>query len=239
MLSDLQHLQEFYITAPHSCDYLADETARMLFLPPDIELSTAAYTDLVCRGFRRSGNLVYRPHCSDCSACVPIRIPVEGFRPNRSQKRCWGKNQDLQIIPQPAEFRQEHFDLYKRYLHSRHAGGTMVDSTPEDYVNFLTCHWCETIFYEFKLQGQLLAVAVADQLDTGLSAVYTFFDPAYQQRGLGTFAVLWEIQETARKGQPWLYLGYWIAQCQKMAYKIQYKPAEIYLNQKWHLLTEE
>ncbi len=115
----------------------------------------------------------------------------------------------------------------------------MVDSTPEDYVNFLTCHWCETIFYEFKLQGQLLAVAVADQLDTGLSAVYTFFDPAYQQRGLGTFAVLWEIQETARKGQPWLYLGYWIAQCQKMAYKIQYKPAEIYLNQKWHLLTEE
>ncbi len=237
MLSDLQHLQEFYVTAPHPCDYLADETARMLFLPPDIDLSTTAYTDLVSRGFRRSGNLVYRPHCGTCSSCVPIRIPVEGFRPNRSQKRCLRKNQDLEVIPQPAAFRQEHFDLYKRYLHSRHAGGTMVDSTEEDYINFLTCNWCETVFYEFRYQRQLLAVAVTDMLETGLSAVYTYFDPQFQHRSLGTFAVLWQIEETARKHRPWLYLGYWIAQCPKMSYKIQYRPAEIYLNQKWCLLT--
>lgn len=238
MTPELKSLSEFYFSIPHPCDYLTDKTARMLFIPPDTELAMETYSDLVSAGFRRSGGLVYRPHCSTCNACVPIRIPVGSFQPNRSQRRCWRRNQSTEITVLPAQFKQEHYDLYRRYLMARHGDGSMADSTASDYMNFLICRWCETEFIEFKEQGRLIAVAVADRLTTGLSAVYTFFEPALPHRGLGTFAILQEIQRTAALGLQWLYLGYWIGQCHKMAYKVQFRPAEIYRHHQWQSLSK-
>lgn len=224
---------EIYLSHPQPCDYLPGETAQMVFLPPDTPLSMSQYSVLVAKGFRRSGQLVYRPHCPDCRACIPVRIPTARFLPTRSQRRCWHRNQDLTVIAREAEFRREHYELYLRYLKARHADGSMVDSTPEDYMNFLTCPWCDTLFYEFRWQDRLLAVAVVDLLDDALSAVYTFFDPDEARRGLGTYAILWEIAAAERMELKWLYLGYWIARCGKMAYKNKFQPLEYFHDNRW------
>ncbi len=224
---------EIYLSRPHACDYLPLREARMLFLPPEQELSMGDYSHLVTKGFRRSGRLVYRPHCALCQSCISVRIPVHRFRPDRSQRRCYRRNRNLRLIARPAEFRDEHYDLYLRYLRARHPGGSMAESTPEDYTDFLTCSWCDTLFYEFRLRERLLAVAVVDLLDDGLSAVYTFFDPDFPRRGLGTYAILAEIDATRRQGLDYLYLGYWIAECDKMAYKHRFQPLEYYVDGHW------
>lgn len=224
---------EIYLSRPHPCDYLPQREARMLFLAPDLELSMADYSHLVAKGFRRSGRLIYRPHCGLCQACVSVRIPVHRFRPDRSQRRCLQRNRDLKLIARPAQFRDEHYDLYLRYLKARHPGGDMAESTPEDYSDFLICSWCDTLFYEFRLRDRLLAVAVVDLLDDGLSAVYTFFDPDHPRRGLGTYAILTEIEAARRMGLDYLYLGYWIAACDKMAYKHRFQPLEYYADGCW------
>ncbi len=225
---------EIYLSHPHPCDYLPGCRAQTLFLPPDTELDIVRYSALVANGFRRSGRLVYRPHCPDCQACVPVRVPVDRFRPNRSQRRCWRKNRDLIVTARPAEFRREHYALYRRYLEARHGDGNMADSSPGDYTNFLLCDWCDTRFYEFRHGETLLAVAVVDVLEDSLSAVYTFFDPAQSERGLGTYAILWQIAAARRMGLRWLYLGYWIAQCGKMAYKNCFQPLEYFQGNRWH-----
>ncbi|MBN2701301.1 MAG: arginyltransferase [Methylothermaceae bacterium] len=231
-LAELNAL-ELYLSAPHPCAYLPGKTAQMIFLPPDIPLSMPTYNRLVGEGFRRSGDLVYRPRCPGCSACVPVRIPARHFRPNRSQKRCFKCNQDLEVIARAPEFHPDHYHLYQRYLKARHPDGSMADATPDDYMAFLTCHWCETLFYEFRRQGKLVMVAVVDLLDDGLSAVYTFFDPELSRRGLGTYAVLWEIAAIKRLEMEYLYLGYWIETCPQMAYKSKFRPQQRYQMGAW------
>ncbi len=223
-----------YLSHPYPCDYLPNRYAQSLYLPPDTEIDVGRYTTLVANGFRRSGRLIYRPHCPGCRACVPVRIPVARFRPNRSQRRCWRKNRDLTVIDRPAAFHREHYELYRRYIDARHGDGGMADSSPEDYADFLFCDWCDTHFYEFRRQDTLLAVAVVDVLEDGLSAVYTFFDPNQSERGLGTYAILWEIAAARRMNLRWLYLGYWIAQCGKMAYKNRFQPLEYFRGERWH-----
>lgn len=222
----LTELLEYRLSSPRPCAYLPAETARMgFFLPADI----AAYTRLVAQGFRRSGCLVYRPECPTCRACTPVRIEVAKFCPNRSQRRCLRRNQDLEVIARAPQFRAEHFELYLRYIKARHGQGGTIDPTPEEYLDFLTCHWCTTWFYEFLLKGNPVMVAVVDFLDDGLSAVYTFYDPDQAKRGLGTYAVLWQIEKARQMGLNWLYLGYWIASCRKMAYKVRFQPQQWYL----------
>ena len=184
-------------------------------------------------GFRRSGEYVYRPRCSACRACIPARIPVNAFTPTRSQRRTWQRNQDLQITALPAAFSEEHFALYRRYIGARHPGGGMDVADPERYREFLFSAWSDTWCYEFRLGPRLLAVAVVDRLVRGFSAIYTFFDPSYAERGLGTYAVLWEIAEAQRLELAWLYLGYWIEECPKMSYKTRYRPLEIFRNGLW------
>jgi arginine-tRNA-protein transferase len=161
------------------------------------------------------------------------------FKPRRSQRRIWKKNQDLTISAVAKQFNGEHFDLYCRYLAARHSGAGMDKPTPESYMQFLTSSWSMTVFYEFRWQRQLLAIAVVDQFDKGLSAVYTFFDPDYPHRSLGVYAILWEIEQTQHLQLDWLYLGYWIKECQKMCYKIEYQPLEYYFNGRWQTFPGE
>ncbi|MGB4342100.1 MAG: arginyltransferase [Moraxellaceae bacterium] len=224
---------KFFSTTAHACSYLPGKQAVTLFADPKTNMDRRLYTDLSDLGFRRSGNYVYRPHCGSCQACVAIRIPVDRFEPNRQQLRVWKKNQDLNVLVCDARFREEHYELYEHYINARHYDGDMYPPSVEQYASFLTSDWSETCFVEFRLDGKLLAVAVCDELENGLSAVYTFYDPDYEKRSLGTFAILWQIEETRRRQLHSLYLGYWIRDCQKMSYKIAFRPIELLINGEW------
>ncbi len=226
-------LLSFFSTPVHRCSYLAGRDAVTVFADPRFPKSTELYSVLSRYGFRRSGTHIYRPQCPGCSACIPVRIPVREFVPRRRQRRVRNRNADLTVIERPAEFREEHFDLYRGYLAARHPGGGMDNPTPQQYTDFLIGDWCHTVFYEFRQHRRLLAVAVADRLDDGLSAVYTFFDPTTARRSLGTHAVLWEIEECWRLGLDWLYLGYWIPGCGKMSYKQDFQPSEYFVDGSW------
>ncbi len=225
-----------YSGTPHPCGYLPGHTATTLFPDPRVPVDTHLYSRLIDHGFRRSGEHIYRPHCQDCNACIPVRIPVAAFQPNRVQKRTWRRNADLQVSRVAAVRNEEHFALYRRYLATRHPGGGMDDPDPEHYLSFFTHPRIDTAFYEFRLRGQLLAVAIVDHLEQGLSAVYTFFDPDHHARSLGVYAVLWQIEEASRLGLPWVYLGYWIEASPKMRYKSQYRPLEAYRGGRWNII---
>lgn len=218
------------ITPPYECNYLSNQLATIVYVEPN---NPTLYDNLSQQGFRRSGSHIYRPECQSCDACIAMRVPVLQFAPRRSQRRVWQKNQDLTISAAPPAFNQEHFNLYCSYLTARHKGDGMDSTTPRTYTQFLTSSWSKTVFYEFRLKKQLLAIAVVDQLKNGLSAVYTFFDPDYSARSLGVYAILWEIEQTKRLNLDWLYLGYWVKDCQKMSYKTEYQPLEYYHQGKW------
>ncbi|MDP2228505.1 MAG: arginyltransferase [Moraxellaceae bacterium] len=224
---------KFFSTTAHACSYLPGEQAVTLFADPKSRMDARVYTELSDLGFRRSGNYVYRPHCATCQACVPVRIPVDRFVPNRQQNRVWKRNQDLTVTACDGSFREEHYELYEHYIAARHYDGDMFPPSVEQYASFLTSDWSDTRFYEFRLEGRLLAVAVCDVLENGLSAVYTFFNPDESARSLGAFAILWQIEETKRLGLPSLYLGYWIKNSAKMNYKIAYRPIELLINGEW------
>lgn len=223
----------FYATPPHDCNYLDEKKAVTLFADPRAVKNRRLYTALTSIGFRRSGEHIYQPHCNDCNACISVRIPVNEFRKNKSQKRNWSLNQDLTVKTMQAQFKQEHYHLYRDYIAARHSGGGMEAHTPETYMDFLSCGWADTCFYEFRLGDTLIAVAVVDFLDNGLSAVYTFFDPEYSKRSLGRFAVLYQIELAKRQNLTWLYLGYWIKECRKMSYKKEYQPLEYFIENEW------
>ena len=223
----------FFASEPHICSYLPDRSSVSLFADPSIQMTMPIYSRLADFGFRRSGSFVYAPNCPNCIACQPIRVPVGTFAPNRSQRRALKRNADLSVKCLPARFEQEHFELYRRYLSSRHTGSSMEDPDVKDYMSFLSCDWSETYFYEFRDNGRLVAISVADKLVQGLSAVYTFYDPDDQSRGLGNYAILWLIKETHALQLRWLYLGYWIAECRKMQYKSRYQPTEVFHQGRW------
>lgn len=222
-----------YATGEHPCAYLTERRARTLFVDPREPLSPAAYSALVDQGFRRSGEYVYRPGCPHCDACQSLRIPVAEFVPSRRHRRCLAANARLRIHVVPPTFRDEHFRLYKRYIEQRHAGSQMANPTPNQYLEFLTASWAQTVFYEFREDDRLLAVSVVDELSYGLSAVYTFYEPELPKRSLGTLAILWLINETRQLGLRYLYLGYWIAECRQMRYKSDFRPHEVYTQAQW------
>ena len=227
----------FYASPPHDCGYLPERSAVTLFADPKAAMDPTIYSALAEQGFRRSGSHVYRPHCPQCQACIAARLPVADFTPNRTQRRTFNPaaaEPPLSTHSIGAEFRAEHFALYQKYIATRHAGGGMDDSNPERYLEFLTCDWAQTEFVEFRQRQRLVAVAVTDVLSHGLSSVYTFFDPELANLSLGRYALLWQIAETRRRGLPWLFLGYWIGHCQKMAYKQEYRPIELLLDGHWH-----
>lgn len=231
-MSALKDLK-FYATQPHDCSYLPDKQAITLFMDPDEELDASLYRNLADIGFRRSGKHIYRPHCQGCNACVPARIPVNLFSPKRSQRKNINRNSDVTVTQTPARYSEEVYKLYKKYISIQHRDGDMYPPSIEQFESFLVgCpEFCS--FYEFRQDGKLLAVAVTDQLDRGLSAIYTFYDPDEAKRSLGRYCILWQIEETRRLGLDYLHLGYWIKDCRKMSYKIQYRPLEVYINNRW------
>ena len=223
-----------YSSQEHDCAYLPDKQATTLFVDPEATLDTQTYSFLLTQGFRRSGNHIYRPHCNSCQACIPLRLPVAKFTPNRSQRRVWAKSaKELVVNAQPPKFQQEQFELYCRYIQSRHPDGEMANTSPENYIDFLTNNWCKTQFFELRVAGTLIAIAVTDILPNGFSAVYTFFDPSLSDLSPGVLALLWQIQETHKRGLPWLHLGYWVPNCTKMSYKANYRPLQIWQQNRW------
>jgi len=164
---------------------------------------------------------------------VPARIPVGLFVPDRQQKRIFKKNADIEVSSTKPHFSEEYFDLYQRYIEERHADGDMYPPSRDQFSTFLVRDLPFCRFYEFRLEGRLLAVAVTDLLPNGLSAVYTFYEPAEERRSLGRYAILWQIAEAVRLGLHAVYLGYWIKNCKKMNYKTQYRPIELLTNQRW------
>lgn len=231
-MTQLANLRVF-ATHPHPCSYLPGERATTLFIDPGTPMDAGLYSELSELGFRRSGPHVYRPHCAQCRACIPARVPVTAFRPNRSQRKIWHRNSDLEVSTLSSLQGEEYYRLYARYIEQRHHDGDMYPPSREQFDSFLTAEWGLTRYYCFRKEGELLAVAVADQMQNGLSAIYTYFDPDCSQRSLGTYAVLWQIEAARRLGLPALYLGYWIEACRKMNYKLRFRPQELLINGRW------
>jgi arginine-tRNA-protein transferase len=222
-----------YLSAEHPCGYLPDRLARSQVALPGQIVDAGMYGKLLQLGFRRSGLHIYRPYCDECSACVPVRVAVEAFQPNRTQRRAKQRNAGMEVIQLKAHFDPEHFELYQRYQSARHAGGGMDHDDSERYTDFLVSSTVETDMLVFRQEGVLRMVSLVDRVADGLSAVYTFFDPDLAASSLGVFNVLWQIDLVRQLGLPYLYLGYWIKHSQKMAYKQQYQPLECRINGLW------
>jgi arginyl-tRNA--protein-N-Asp/Glu arginylyltransferase len=237
-MADLKDLPlvslQFYVTAPYPCSYLNDHKARSQVATPNHLINAQVYGDLVQIGFRRSGVFAYRPYCDGCRACLPLRIPVNRFEPNRTQRRLWKRNSDLATIALDLHFEDEHYALYQRYQSMRHAGGGMDHDSRDQYAQFLLQSRVESRLIEFRdPRGCLKMVSIIDILSDGISSVYTFYDPDERQRSLGTYGILWQIDQCQRLSREHLYLGYWIEQSPKMAYKSLFQPNEILKNGVW------
>lgn len=242
-VQDSDDLRLFH-TGEHACGYWPDRIARDLVLDPRDPRLPQWYPLALGWGFRRSGDIVYRPHCSHCRACVAVRIPVERFAPDRSHRRCLARNADLELRVLPAQRTDEQLALYRRYLAARHAGGGMDDHGAAEFDQFLIGSWSDGRFLELREPashgpGRLLAVAVTDVNESALSAVYTFYDPDETHRGLGTLAILKQLEWARREHRSHLYLGYWIAGHAKMDYKRRFRPLEGFDGHAWHELSPD
>lgn len=226
-----------FLSQQHPCGYLEDAFAQSLFVHPSYPLTSSIYAQLLEQGFRRSGDEIYAPHCAHCAACIPVRLPVEKFKPSRSQKRCLGRNINTQAIVKPAVFEQAHYDMYLRYQAIRHSNGSMANTSPDDYLRFLGSSWCNTRFVEFSINDELAGVAVIDQFEQAWSAVYTFFEPKFSNYSLGVYAVLWQIEQACLHQKEFLYLGFWIEACKKMSYKSDYQPLQLLIKNQWIQMT--
>lgn len=229
--------KQFFITPGHACSYLSRRQARTLFLDPRETITPRTYQLLTEHGFRRSGGHLYRPHCRGCQACVPTRVPVAEFTPRRSQRRTLKRNDDLIVQVHRATYSARFYELYARYIARRHPDGDMFPPSRDQFRSFLLSQWSDTLFLCSYLENNLVSVAVTDRQPRGLSAIYTFFEPEMPERSLGVWSVLQQIELARRLHLPHVYLGYWIRDSEKMRYKTDYRPVELFLNGRWVGIT--
>lgn len=254
-LPDEQPLQklQFYVTTGYSCGYLPNKLAQSLIATPQHLINANVYSSLIQQGFRRSGKFSYRPHCENCNECISVRIPIHDFSPNRSQKRAFRQHGNLTAAILPVGFHEEHYALYAAYQHSRHSdqaksGKDTQENDMDQYRNFLCESNVESVMVEFREGGVLKMVSVIDIIRDGISAVYTFYDatsydninnlpdsssgPA-KRPSYGTYNIMWQAAWAKSLELPYLYLGYWIKDSPKMAYKQNFRPLEKLIDGEW------
>ncbi len=233
----LQKLQ-FYVTTPYQCGYLPNQLAQSLIASPQSLVNTQVYSGLIQQGFRRSGKFAYRPHCEHCRACTPVRLLLARFSPTRSQQRAFKQHQALSVRILPLGFHEKHYILYAQYQSIRHAddssqNGNLNDDV-EQYRQFLCHSNVDSLMIEFSdAQGDIKIVSVVDVVQDGISAVYTFYDATERKNSYGTYSIVWLSQWTQTLNLPYLYLGYWIPDSPKMAYKQLFKPLEKLIDGEW------
>ncbi|HKM63525.1 MAG TPA: arginyltransferase [Acidisphaera sp.] len=231
--------QFFYTTAPLPCPYVAGRTERKVVTEVTGPDADALHDRLSRAGFRRSHNIAYAPVCPSCQACVPIRIPVATFQPSRTLRRIAQANATVDGYEVPCRATAEQFQLFQRYQHMRHGEGDMATMSFYDYRAMVEDTPIDTFIVEFRdPDDRLVGACLTDRLGDGLSAVYSFFAPGLGRRSLGTYTILWLIERARQLKLPYVYLGYWVPESRKMAYKARFRPSEILVAGTWRMLTD-
>tara|TARA_B110000037_G_scaffold193385_1_gene228253 strand:- start:1937 stop:2659 length:723 start_codon:yes stop_codon:yes gene_type:complete len=224
---------QFYVTTKYSCGYIDGQDAQSIVATPYKIVNSQNFNSLITKGFRRSGQYVYKPNCKDCSACIPIRLLASNFNPSRSQKRVKKYLDNLSVKLLPLTFDEEHYNLYVDYQNKRHPNSSESEDDTSDYNDFLVRSNVNSKLVEFRLNNQLKIVSIIDIIDDGISAVYTFYDCSDKKLSLGTISIIWLLEFCKKENLSFLYLGYWIYESQKMKYKINFKPYELMIKGVW------
>lgn len=246
MSIERRNFPQFFITAPAPCPYLAGKFERKVFTHLLNSDAQQLHDTLSQGGFRRSQNIAYRPACEGCASCISVRIPVAGFHWTRGFRRVLKANQDLSVCVEPAKATSEHYSLFRYYIDQRHGEGGMVDMSVLDFTAMVEESYVRTQLVEYRLpttarsgrepeRGELVATALTDVLDDGLSMIYSFYDPDCIARSLGTFMILDHIDRARCLGMSYVYLGYWVSGSDKMSYKARFLPQERLLRDGWTL----
>ena len=222
---------QLFLTAAMPCPYLPGRQERKLFTHLSGRRAGVLHTLLTDNGFRRSQNLIYRPACEGCNACQSVRIVAKHFSPSARFRRVLRLNADVRGEVRPARATPEQYALFRRYLEARHAGGGMTQMSYIDYEYMVEDTPVQSVLVEYRLAGRpdrpLIAVALTDVMANGLSMVYSFYDPTMARRGLGNFLILDHVRQVRLAGLSYVYLGYWVQESPKMAYKGQFRPLEV------------
>jgi len=264
-MNEFRHinLPQFYLSAPAPCPYLKGRIERKVFTYLAGPRADALNDALTHIGFRRSQTIAYKPACEACSACISVRVNINQFKPNSSLKRILNKNKDIEIRPYLPHTTRQQYELLNRYLEARHQTGGMTDMTSFEYMAMVEDTSVNTYLVEYYLNPSnrdegakpsthstdrfsplpmqaenLVATALIDRLSDGLSMVYSFFEPSLAERSLGSFMILDQIARAREANLSYLYLGYWVADCQKMAYKQRFQPLEKLTDKGWQAFTK-